>query len=229
MQHQNPQTVTMSIFRRDDQTFDTEGKSGDFNWSYYVTAYVMRDWTEGVPSEIRWPFLRRNLPKDPETEEDFDKVFLPYVGEEALEIRISPNSYRLLYEIGTTDWWVHNKKVRVRGEKGMSAAAKERRKRFTGKFIEKPKWAENMTADAVEKVKAEYNKLAQKEGEDEVENEQEGVVAPTASAAALVEVVASDATANTAAAAAADAADAPPAPPGQDQAEEKQDAEMADV
>ena len=162
-QHQNTQQVTMQIFRRDDQTFDTDGKSGDFNWSYYVTAYVMRDWTEGVPHEIRSPFLRRNLPKDLETEEDFNKEYLPYVGEEGLEIRVSPNNYRLIYEIGTTDWWVHDKKVRVRGEKGMPAAKEERRKKFAEKFVEKPKWMANMGPEEIEKKKAEYSQLAQAE------------------------------------------------------------------
>ena len=180
-QYQNSQHVTMQIFRKDDQTFDTEGKSGDFNWSYYVTAYVMRDWTEGVPHEIRWPYLRRNLPRDPESEEEFNKDYLPFRGEEGLEIRIAPNNYRLLYEVHTTDWWLQGRKVRARGQKGMPAASEERKAKFEEKFVKNAKWMANVSLDEVDRKKAEYNKLAQ------IEVKMEDADATSANAATVTE------------------------------------------
>ena len=177
-QNQNSQHTTMQIFRKDDQTFDTDGRSGDFNWSYYVTAYVMRDWTEGVPHDIRWPYLRRNLPRAPESEEEFNRNYLPFMGEEGLEIRISPSNYRIIYENGTADWWVQDRKVRSRGLKGLPAANDERKSKFEEKFVKNAKWMANTSLDEVDKKKAEFNKLAQTE----VEMEDAGATSATATA-----------------------------------------------
>ena len=123
----------------------------------------MRDWTEGVPHAIRMPYLRRNIPRAPESEEEFNSNYLPFVGEEGLEIRISPNNYRLLYETGTTDWWVQDPRVRSRSQKGLSAANDDRKSKFEEKFVKNAKWMANASLDEVDRKKAEFNKLAQTE------------------------------------------------------------------
>jgi paired amphipathic helix protein Sin3a len=150
----------MQIFRKDDQTFDTEGKSGDFNWSYYVTAFLMRDWTEGVPHSIQWPYLKRNLPRDTDSEDEPNESHVPLYGEEGLEIRISPHNYRLLYEVGTTDWWVHSQHIRSRGLKGRSSVEEERKSKFEDKFVQNAKWMAGLSLDEVNQLKAEFARLA---------------------------------------------------------------------
>ena len=131
----------------------------DAHWSYYVTAYAMRDWTEGVPRHgIRWPFLRRSLPKDLESEEDLGRTYLPLAHHDGLTIRIAPNNYRLLWERGTADWWLHDARVRARGVKGLAETTKARTERFVERLVGKPKWAEGMGAEEVESTKADFGK-----------------------------------------------------------------------
>ena len=154
----------MQVFRKDDQTFDTDGRTGDFNWSYYVTAYVMRDWTEGVPHNIRPSFLRRSLPRGFESEEDFNRDYHPLIGEEGLEVRIAPNTYRISYEQNTTDWWIQDRRTQAKGLRAVLAADELRRSKFEEKFVKNAKWMKNLSLDEVNQMKADYNRLAQVEG-----------------------------------------------------------------
>ena len=124
----------------------------------------MRDWTEGVPHSICWPFLRRNLPQDADNEEDFGKNYLPLHGEDGLAIRISPNNYRLLWDVGTSDFWVHDKRVRARGLKGMARLSEGRKSKFEEKFVKNAKWMAGMSLDDVNKMKADFGDLVRGAG-----------------------------------------------------------------
>ena len=58
----------------EDATLENEELSQEARWSYYVSAYTMRDPTEGVPfSQMRMPFLKRNLPAKLEQEEEYNR------------------------------------------------------------------------------------------------------------------------------------------------------------
>ena len=149
----------VQIFKKDDKTFDVDSMGAEARWSYYVASYVMRDWTEGVPHSIRWPFLRRNIPKDLETEEEYSQTYLPQWNEDGLSIRIAANNYHLLYDPGTADWWVHDGKVRQRGLNGAAALRKERNQLFEGKFVQNPAWMKEMDKTAVEEVLRKYEEL----------------------------------------------------------------------
>ncbi|MCJ1249064.1 Transcriptional regulatory protein sin3 [Trapelia coarctata] len=153
------QHLTVQIFKKDDKTFDVDNMGAEARWSYYLAAYVMRDWTEGVPHSIRWPFLRRNVPRELETEEDYGQAYLPQWNEDALSIRIAANNYHLLYDPGTADWWVHDDKVRQRGLKGAQGLRRERNKKFEEKFVEHPAWMAGMDKSAVDVVLREYAEL----------------------------------------------------------------------
>ena len=118
----------------------------------------MRDWTEGVPHTIHWPFLRRNIP-NLESEDDFGKAFLPFFNEDGLCVRIAPETYRLMWEKFTTDWWVHERKVRSRGMKGMVNLMEQRKSKFEEKFIENARWMAGLSLDSVNKKKAEFHQL----------------------------------------------------------------------
>ena len=157
-QDESTQHLTFQVFRKEDLTFDTEGMTDDFNWSYYVSSYVMRDWTEGVPRTIRWPLLRRNLPKNLETEEDLGQAYLPAYNSDGLSVRIVPNNYHLLWDIGSTDWWVHQKTVRSRGVKGLAQLNEERKRKFEELFSKNLKWAEGLSEDEMNKRNAEFAK-----------------------------------------------------------------------
>lgn len=114
----------------------------------------MRDPTEGVPfSQMRMPFLKRSLPAKMDSDEEYNHYLRPIVNHDGLVIRICANSYHILYEPGTQDWWY---RVSIDeedpAEKGKEVAAvKERRKdRFMEKFVNNPKWAQGLSKDQVD-------------------------------------------------------------------------------
>ena len=125
----------MQLFTRETKTYEADELAAHARWSYYVSSFSMLDRTEGVPPErIQFPFLRRNLPAKMETEEEYNEAFSPSFNEDGLVIRISPNSYHILYDPGTADWWIHSIKQQKRGLSGQ-AALKEKRKKGLDSLI----------------------------------------------------------------------------------------------
>lgn len=151
--------MTVQIFKQDEKTFDVDELTIESRWSYYVASYVMRDWTEGVPHDIQWPFLRRNLPKDLETDEDFGHAYLPRWNEDGLIVRICANNYHLLYEGETADWWVHDEKMRRRGLSRAKALQQEKAAKFEELYGKNAKWMADMEADEVEKTVTAFETL----------------------------------------------------------------------
>ena len=119
----------------------------------------MREWTEGVTHAIRWPFLRRNMPKDLLTEEQYSQTYLPQWNEDGLIVRICANNYHLLYDAGTSDWWVHDEKVRRRGLRGAEQLRKERKQKFEDKFVTHPSWMDHMNPAQVEEISLNFKQL----------------------------------------------------------------------
>ena len=156
MQNTTTQHATVQIFKKDDKTFDTENMSAASRWSYYISSFVMRDWTEGVPHNIQWPFLRRNLPNELDSEAEYGKTYLPQWNEDGLVVRIAANNYRILYDPGTTDWWVHDEKVRMRGSSGAEELKMERKKKFMEKFSSNTAWMAAMGKDEVDEIRSKY-------------------------------------------------------------------------
>lgn len=148
----------MQVFKRDDQTFDPEGRSSDFNWSYYAVSFGTFGWTEGVPHCIRWPFLRRNITKDAEIEEDA-REYLPLLGHETLTFDISPVNYRLLYNPNTSDWWLHSKNMRATGITGLSLISEERTSQFEAKFVKNEKWMAGLSQHEINSMRAIFGEL----------------------------------------------------------------------
>ncbi|MCJ1395289.1 Transcriptional regulatory protein sin3 [Xylographa bjoerkii] len=150
--------VTMQVLKKEDRTFDIQDMNAEARWSYYISSYIMRDPTEGVTREIQWPFLKRNTPKDLDTEEDYGQIYLPQWNEDGLMVRVGAN-YRIVYDSDTTDWWVHDDKVRRRGLIGAESLRKERNRIFEEKFVRNPSWAQGMSADQVADVSSQYLRL----------------------------------------------------------------------
>lgn len=126
----------------EDSTLENDELNQEARWSYYVSAYAMRDPTEGVPfSRMRMPFLKRNLPPKLEQDEEYDRFYRPLVYHDGLVIRICANSYHILYEPNSNDWWwrptnpgEESGEDKVRDE---TAVKERRRNRFIEKFVEK--------------------------------------------------------------------------------------------
>lgn len=150
----------------------------------------MLDRTEGVPPEkLSFPFLRRNLPAKLDTEEEYSETYPPSYNEDGLVIRISPNSYHMLYDPGTVDWWVHGPKQQKRGL-GMYERVKEGRRKGLQALIEDKErnaWMKEMTAEGVDQVNADFRTWIQL-GPKDVRDQREK--AAIAAATAITDAVA---------------------------------------
>ncbi|KAI9374365.1 hypothetical protein BJX61DRAFT_498400 [Aspergillus egyptiacus] len=149
------QKTTVQLLTPEDATLENEELSQEARWSYYVSAYTMRDPTEGVPfSQMRMPFLRRNLPGKLEQEEEYNRFYRPLVHQDGLIIRICANSYHILYEPGSYDWWwrptVSLDDSADEIAKDEAAVKERRRDRFTEKFVNNPSWAHGLSKDQVD-------------------------------------------------------------------------------
>ncbi len=170
--------ATLQIFKKHDATFDTDDMTTEAKWSYYVASFVTRDPTEGVP--LSWPFLKRNLPPARD-EDDYNRTYTPQHSSDGLIVRICLNSYRILFDPGTEDWWVHSEKVRARGIQGVESKKEERRAGFEEKFVMNNGWMRGLSKDVVDKKKEGFARwmrdgpgaVAGERGEDEAEMEVE--------------------------------------------------------
>ncbi|KAL3478963.1 hypothetical protein BJX99DRAFT_94183 [Aspergillus californicus] len=151
--HSSNSKTTVQLLTPEDATLENEELSQEARWSYYVSAYTMRDPTEGVPfSQMRLPFLKRNLPGKLEQEEEYNRFYRPLVHQDGLIIRICANSYHILYEPSSYDWWWRPTYADELAEEVKDeAAVKERRRdRFTEKFVNNPSWAHGLSKDQVD-------------------------------------------------------------------------------
>ena len=160
-QYPTDKKTLIRIMTPEDATLDKEELSQEARWSYYVSAYTMRDPTEGVPfSRMHMPILKRNLPTKLEQEEEYNRYYRPLVHHDGLIIRISAQSYHILYEPGSYDWWW---RPTVPSEESADDAAKEeaavkerRRDRFKGKFVNNPSWVHGLSKDKVDESNQQF-------------------------------------------------------------------------
>ncbi|KAL4957359.1 hypothetical protein BDW69DRAFT_156459 [Aspergillus filifer] len=155
------QKTTVQLLTPEDATLENEELSQEARWSYYVSAYTMRDPTEGVPfSQMRMPFLKRNLPGKLEQEEEYNRFYRPLVHQDGLIIRICANSYHILYEPSSYDWWWRptgpSDESSEENVKDDAAVKERRRDRFTEKFVNNPSWAHGLSKDQVDESNQQF-------------------------------------------------------------------------
>lgn len=109
------------------KTYEADELAAHARWSYYVSSFSMLDRTEGVPPDkLQFPFLRRNLPSQLSSEDDYSDRYNPLCNEDGLVIRIAPNNYHMLYDPGTMDWLIHGRKQQKRGLKAYTEVKESR-------------------------------------------------------------------------------------------------------
>jgi paired amphipathic helix protein Sin3a len=149
----------------EDATLDSEDLTPEARWSYYVTAYSMRDPTEGVSySDMRMPFLKRNLPNKLDEDEEYDRFYRRLQHHDGLIIRICANNYTILYQPPSHDWFWRStvpildkdadaEAIKAKEEeqtKEKAATREKRHDRFVEKFVNNPNWARGLSKDKVD-------------------------------------------------------------------------------
>ncbi|KAI1922926.1 Transcriptional regulatory protein sin3 [Ophidiomyces ophidiicola] len=165
-------TTTIQILTWEDSTLESEELSPEAKWSYYVSSYSMRDATEGVqPFDDRRPFLSRNRPSKLAPDEAYERYYKTLVSNEGLVIRICANSYHIIYEPGTREWWYRPSPAAAAllpmkdGAKDDGAAVKEKRKdRFKEKFVNNPSWAHGLSKDEVDESNQQFRQWVSRDG-----------------------------------------------------------------
>jgi paired amphipathic helix protein Sin3a len=155
----------------EDSTLDSEDLSSEARWSYYVTAYSMRDPTEGVQfSEMRMPFLKRSLPSKLDEDEEYDRYYRRLQHFDGLIIRICANNYTILYQPPSHDWFWRStapaldkdadaETVKAKEEeqaKEKAALREKRHDRFVEKFVNNPNWARGLSKDKVDESNQQF-------------------------------------------------------------------------
>ncbi|KAI4163770.1 MAG: hypothetical protein LQ342_002543 [Letrouitia transgressa] len=127
---------TISIFKKDDPTFDVDMMEAATRWSYYISSYALRDPTEGITADkLRFPFFRRNVPKPTTSEEEYNSTYVPLLNEDGLIMRIKPETYEICFrDPGTSDWFLHDVSVERLGMEKMEEVKKNRRQKFEEKW-----------------------------------------------------------------------------------------------
>jgi paired amphipathic helix protein Sin3a len=216
----------------EDSTFENEELSQEARWSYYVSAYTMRDPTEGVPfSQMRMPFLKNSLPIKLEQDEEYNRYYRRLVHQDGLVIRICANSYHILYEPGSYDWWwrptASSQEEADENVKELTAVRERRQDRFREMFVNNPAWARGLSKDDVDASNKKFRTWINGGPSPEEEEKAEVAVAEAPAAAATEAVPEAEAEAE------AQSAQAGPEPeaeaePAADK-KEKEDTEMADA
>ncbi|KIK97291.1 hypothetical protein PAXRUDRAFT_825100 [Paxillus rubicundulus Ve08.2h10] len=95
---QATKTMTIQLLGKDDsRAYDAEILAE--RWQSYIDSYVSGDSSQGLPvSQVRRPFLRRNLPPS------VVEVIPDVIAHGSLEIRVCVRTYRLFYVPYTEDY-----------------------------------------------------------------------------------------------------------------------------
>ncbi|KAK2740745.1 Transcriptional regulatory protein sin3 [Myotisia sp. PD_48] len=152
----------IQLLTPEESTLDAEGLGHEARWSYYVSAYTMRDPTEGVIfSDMRMPFLKRNLPPKMDSDEEYNNFYKPLIHHDGLSIRICANSYHILYDPGTEDWWYRHSTGKTsqadsRKDSAYASLKEKRKDRFKEKFVNNPSWAHGLSKDDVDRSNQQF-------------------------------------------------------------------------
>ena len=96
-----PFKLRIQLLSQDDPTLDNP-QDMQQRWLQYISSYCLWAPTEGLPQEVRAPFLQRNLPMNPTSSTPGTR----YIVSNHLDIRVCMRTYRLFFMHGTEDVFV---------------------------------------------------------------------------------------------------------------------------
>lgn len=134
-------------------------------WQYYIASYMRVEPTEGVDrSQIQKVLLERNLPSSANDASDDGYVPKPLVVHEGLVLKVCINSYHIVYEPGTLEYFIFDSPPQSQDDRQFhedkQVFMKElREEKFNEKFILNSKWMRNMSREDVSKINEDYQNL----------------------------------------------------------------------
>ena len=157
-QNRASKSAFIKIFKKDEKTYEADELAATARWSYYMSTFTMRDRTEGVSlANINWPFVKRNMPEMLGDEDEYNNAYgTPQWNEDNLIIRIGQENYHIMYDPGTSEWFIHNDTVRKRGLGAYEDLQKQRNQKYQELFGEKGELVAKKDGDGLEKETADF-------------------------------------------------------------------------
>lgn len=165
----------MRWLQKDETTFYMDEMERIQQWQYYISSYMRIEHTEGiVRSRLQKVLLERNLPLDAKDSSEEGYTPKPLVIHEGLVVRICLNSSKMVFEKGTSDYFIYNTGGGHRGgeedEEGdddyeaKQAFRREiRAEKLKEKMVTNNAWMKGLSHEEVQKVNNAYQRW--KEGE----------------------------------------------------------------
>ncbi|KAI9893429.1 MAG: Transcriptional regulatory protein sin3 [Vezdaea aestivalis] len=158
--NQTSNKATIEVLTREDNTFDEKGMTSEQLWSYYTASYISRLPTEGIESvDIRMPLLDRNLRVSEPDDEESPRL-VPGNYSEALQIRIGIDTFKMIFDKSTEDWFIQGDDLRSGNKPGVGADRRtrlKRRVRFNKRFLKENTWMKAASDEEKEKVINDFN------------------------------------------------------------------------
>ncbi|KAK0729010.1 hypothetical protein B0T21DRAFT_413119 [Apiosordaria backusii] len=157
--------ATTRWLQKDETTFYTDEMERIQQWQYYISSYIRIENTEGIPrSRLQKVLLERNLPSDAKDSDDGYSP-KPLVYSENLIVRTCLNSYKMVFEKGTSDCAVYStdsaKEVDVDGDEQAAQAqfsAELRGEKIKERLLINNQWMKGHSHDEVQKSKDDFQR-----------------------------------------------------------------------
>jgi len=169
-QYPTKKEATVRWLQKDETTFYMDEMERIQQWQYYISSYMRVEHTEGiVRSRLQKVLLERNLPPDAKDSSDEGYAHKPIRVHEGLVVRICLNSYKMVFEKDTCDYFLYNKDTfdsqdeRKFHEDKQVFFTELRSDRLKDKMITNNAWMKGMSHEGVQKMKDEYQRW--KDGE----------------------------------------------------------------
>ncbi|KAH8682355.1 hypothetical protein BX600DRAFT_41402 [Xylariales sp. PMI_506] len=153
--------ATVRWMQREETTFHMDEMELRDRWQYYISSYMRVEPTEGVPrSRLQKSVLARNLPSS-DVDSDDGNVPKPIQFEENLVLRICLNSNKIVWQEGTSEYFIYNTVPELPEERTASdernAAVREHRdQRFRERFLMNSHWMRDVTQEEVQKANEKF-------------------------------------------------------------------------
>jgi paired amphipathic helix protein Sin3a len=169
IQYPKNKEATVRWLQKDETTFYMDEMERIQQWQYYISSYMRIEHTEGiVRSRLQKVLLERNLPSDAKDSSEEGYTPKPLVIHEGLVVRICLNSSKMVFEKGTSDYFIYNT-GRPSADEEDDYAAKQafrreiRAEKLKEKMVTNNAWMKGLSHEEVQKVNNDYQRW--KEGE----------------------------------------------------------------
>ncbi|KAK3694685.1 hypothetical protein B0T22DRAFT_78657 [Podospora appendiculata] len=157
--------ATVRWLQKDETTFYMDEMERIQQWQYYISSYMRIEHTEGiVRSRLQKVLLERNLPSNTKDSPEDEYAPKPLVISEGLVVRICLNSSKMVFEKGTSDYFIYNtnsfssQEDRRFHEEQQVFQTELRSERLKEKMVTNNAWMKGMSHEEVQKAKDEFQK-----------------------------------------------------------------------